>query len=148
MAEAQLVQPDLDLIRRVRRRGGDTLKQCYQCATCSVVCNLSPEDSPFPRKEMLWAGWGQRDRLLADPDVWLCHQYNDCTTHCPRGVRPGDVLAAIPMLAYVNCFIHLVFVFFLLWYMPYSKFARMIYRTLAIVYARRSGVRPADRSGS
>jgi quinone-modifying oxidoreductase subunit QmoC len=48
-------------------------------------------------------------------------------------------LAGVPMLAYVNYFLHLVFVFFLLWYMPYSKFAHMIYRTLAIVYARQVG---------
>jgi len=102
MAEAQTVQPDLEFIRSVRRRGGDTLKKCYQCATCSVVCKLSPEEKPFPRKEMLWAGWGQSERLVADPDVWLCHQCNDCTTHCPRGARPGDVLAAIRTYVYEN----------------------------------------------
>jgi len=102
MAEAQLVQPDLEFIRSVRRKGGDTLKKCYQCATCSVVCKLSPDDEPFPRKEMLWAGWGQRERLIADPDVWLCHQCNDCTIQCPRGARPGDVLAAIRTFVYEN----------------------------------------------
>jgi len=102
MAEAQLVQPDLEFIRSVRRKGGDTLKKCYQCATCSVVCKLSPEDEPFPRKEMLWAGWGQKERLIADPDVWLCHQCNDCTIQCPRGARPGDVLAAIRTFVYEN----------------------------------------------
>ena len=100
MAEAQRIEPDLEFIHRVKRNGGDTLKKCYQCATCSVVCELSPEDRPFPRKEMLWAGWGQRDRLIADPDVWLCHQCNDCTTHCPRGARPGDVLAGIRSFVY------------------------------------------------
>jgi quinone-modifying oxidoreductase subunit QmoC len=100
MAGIRVVDPDLDFIRAVKRAGGDTLKKCYQCATCSTVCNLSPDDKPFPRKEMLMANWGRSDELMRDPDVWLCYQCNDCTTYCPRGARPGDVLAAVRSFAY------------------------------------------------
>jgi quinone-modifying oxidoreductase subunit QmoC len=51
---------------------------------------------------MAWAVWGMKDRLLADPDVWLCHHCNDCSTACPRGSRPGDVLGAVRQ----QCVIH------------------------------------------
>lgn len=95
MAEYKRMEPDLSFVRGVMATGGDTVKRCYQCATCSVVCPLSGAESPFPRKEMLWAQWGLASKVAGDADVWLCHQCGDCTSHCPRGARPGDVLSAI-----------------------------------------------------
>lgn len=93
------VEPNLDFIRLLGRQSGAALKKCFQCGTCSASCPISPETDPFPRKEMAWAAWGLRDRLLNDPDIWLCHQCNDCSKRCPRGVRPGDVLAAVRQLS-------------------------------------------------
>jgi quinone-modifying oxidoreductase subunit QmoC len=95
MPDPYLVKPDREFLHRILGEGGGDLKKCFQCATCSVVCELSDSERPFPRKEMVWAQWGLKDRLVADPDVWLCHQCSDCSTRCPRGARPGDVLAAL-----------------------------------------------------
>jgi len=91
----QIIKPDLKFTEAIIAAGGESLKKCYQCSTCTVVCDVTPNSKPFPRKEMLYAQWGLKDKLLASPDVWLCHQCSDCTAHCPRGAKPGEVLGAV-----------------------------------------------------
>ncbi len=95
MSEATVIKPDLQFVNDIIEGGGESLKKCYQCATCSVVCEVTPDSSPFPRKEMVLAQWGQKDKLITSADVWLCHQCSDCTAYCPRGAKPGEVLNAI-----------------------------------------------------
>ncbi|NWG00365.1 MAG: quinone-interacting membrane-bound oxidoreductase complex subunit QmoC [Thermoanaerobaculaceae bacterium] len=98
MAATSVLLPSADLRQELTRRGAGDVGKCYQCATCSSVCELAPTQSPFPRRQMLLAQWGLLDRLAADPAVWLCHQCNDCTVRCPRDAKPGDVLQAVRSL--------------------------------------------------
>ena len=100
MSNTVRVQPDLKFVQELQQVGGESLKKCYQCATCSVVCPLSPPDGPYPRKEMVWAQWGLKDRLVNDIDIWLCHNCGTCSDLCPRGAKPGDLLAALRNMAY------------------------------------------------
>jgi quinone-modifying oxidoreductase subunit QmoC len=95
MSNAYLVEPDVGFIREIGKLGGEDVKKCFQCATCSVACPISPDTKPFPRKEMIATSWGLKDRLIGNGDIWLCHNCGDCSTLCPRGAKPGDVLAAV-----------------------------------------------------
>jgi quinone-modifying oxidoreductase subunit QmoC len=94
MASIPVVQ-STDLRHEFFDRGGENAAKCYQCATCSSVCELAPADAPFPRRQILLAQWGLFDQLMGDPAPWLCHQCNDCSVRCPRDVAPGDIMASL-----------------------------------------------------
>ena len=96
MPAALQVEPDASFISSVIAAGGKDLEKCcLQCGVCTVACVLAPEEAPFPRQQMINAQWGLKERALADPGIWLCHNCGDCTAKCPKGARPGDVLAAL-----------------------------------------------------
>ncbi len=96
---SQPIIPSKDFRRRLRERGGDSAARCYQCATCTGVCDLAGQGALFPRAQMLKSQWGLADDLAGDPAVWLCHQCNDCSARCPRDAKPGDVLQTVRALA-------------------------------------------------
>jgi len=105
MAPIPVLAPSPALRRMLAERGAGSAARCYQCATCSSVCELAPEAAPFPRRQMLLAQWGLGEQLMGDPALWLCHQCNDCNERCPRDAQPGDVLqilraAAVEALAF------------------------------------------------
>ena len=102
MSDRVILDADLKFVQGVIKAGGQDLKKCYQCSTCTVVCPLTPEGAPFPRKEMINAQWGIKDKLIKSMDPWLCFHCNDCSDQCPRGAKPGDVMAAIRNMVIAN----------------------------------------------
>ncbi len=95
MSERRTVSPDAKFIDELSRYGAKDLKKCFQCATCTSVCPLSTEESGFPRRQMLLAQWGLKDRLFEDPGPWLCFYCGDCSERCPRGGDPGETMMAM-----------------------------------------------------
>ncbi|NOZ45529.1 MAG: hypothetical protein GXO79_01980 [Chlorobi bacterium] len=94
------ITPNIKFKKELKKLSNSSLNECMQCGNCSVVCTLAPDEKPFPRKEMIWAGWGMKENLIGNVDIWLCHQCGDCSEYCPRDVNPADVLASVRQLSY------------------------------------------------
>jgi quinone-modifying oxidoreductase, subunit QmoC len=95
MAAAVQIEPDVAFIEEVMRSGGADLKKCMQCSTCTCVCSLSTQESGFPRRQILHAQWGLKDKLVADIGPWLCHYCGECSENCPRKANPGEAMMAL-----------------------------------------------------
>jgi len=92
---ADVIEPDLKFLSQLEAFGATSFRKCYQCATCSGTCSISPPENPFPRKEMLWVKWGLKDRLVKDLDIWTCYYCGECSANCPRGADPGETMMAL-----------------------------------------------------
>jgi ferredoxin len=95
MGAAIAIKPDAKFLRDVAAAGAVDVKKCYQCATCPVVCELSTNDAPIPRPQMLATQWGLRERLMGDPGPWLCFYCGECSKRCPRQANPGEAMMAL-----------------------------------------------------
>ena len=100
--ERVAIDGDLEFVEELLGAGAAELKYCYQCSTCTVVCPITPDESPFPRKEMIYAQFGLKEKLVSSLDAWLCIHCNDCSTHCPRSAKPADVMNVIRSMSVIH----------------------------------------------
>lgn len=79
--------------------GGETLKLCYQCGTCTATCPVARFTDVFrPNKVIHLAKLGIRNVVYMDA-VWLCVNCYSCTERCPQGVKVADVMRVLKNLA-------------------------------------------------
>lgn len=86
---------DPNFIRELKHFGLNDANKCYNCGTCTAVCNLATAETPFPRKLVRYVQLGQKDKIKNSPEPWLCYYCGDCSTRCPRGADPGETMMAL-----------------------------------------------------
>jgi heterodisulfide reductase subunit C2 len=80
--------------------GGENLKLCYACGTCTAGCPVSEVDAEFdPRRIIRQVLLGMRREVLASPVIWRCVQCYACTAKCPQNVRFREVMRALREMA-------------------------------------------------
>ncbi len=78
--------------------GGEKVKQCIQCGTCSGSCPTSYAMDYSPREIIAALRAGMLDRVLKSNTVWLCSSCYYCTVRCPSGIKITDMMYELKRL--------------------------------------------------
>ena len=89
---SQTVTPYLEMSRAIMDAGGEALKKCYQCGTCTGTCPWTPITHFNIRKLVRF---GQLGLDGIEDFMWDCSTCKFCVDRCPRGVEIIDIVTAI-----------------------------------------------------
>jgi Fe-S oxidoreductase len=87
----QEIDPDVAGI--IKDEGGQDLKLCYQCGTCTGTCPWNIVSSFLCRRLIHQAQLGAVD--FEDEAVWKCVSCKLCVQACPRGIEIPDIMRAM-----------------------------------------------------
>ncbi|MBL7075371.1 4Fe-4S dicluster domain-containing protein [candidate division KSB1 bacterium] len=72
--------------------GGEQIRDCIQCGTCSATCPLSIYMDYTPRKIILMAHQGFKEEVLRSFTPWLCASCYACMVNCPREIKITEIM--------------------------------------------------------
>jgi heterodisulfide reductase subunit C len=79
--------------------GGESIKKCIQCGTCTGSCPVSYTMDITPREIIALFRAGDIESILSSRTIWICASCYACTVRCPQGVQVTDILYALKRLA-------------------------------------------------
>jgi len=93
-----------------KQPGGENLKLCFQCGTCSGTCPVRAINDKYnPRRIIRMALLGMRKEVLCSDFIWLCSTCYACHERCPQNVRIPELMFAIRNIALREGNIHPVY---------------------------------------
>jgi len=89
-----------------KRPGGEGLKNCFQCGSCSASCPVREMDEEYnPRRIIRMVSFGMKKDVLSSDFIWLCSTCYACHERCPQDVRITELMSAIKNIAVEEGFI-------------------------------------------
>lgn len=79
--------------------GGEKIKDCIQCGTCSGSCPVSWAMEETPRQVFAMIRAGMRDRVLDSLTIWTCASCYQCAARCPQEIKITDVMYMLKRMA-------------------------------------------------
>jgi heterodisulfide reductase subunit C len=79
--------------------GGEKIKDCIQCGTCSGSCPVSWAMEESPRQVFAMVRAGMRDKVLDSLTMWTCASCYQCAERCPQQIRVTDIMYILKRMA-------------------------------------------------
>lgn len=79
--------------------GGEGLRLCIQCGTCSGSCPNADKMEHTPRELVAMVRAGMWEEVLSSNSMWFCLSCYLCTVRCPRGIKLTDLMHALESMA-------------------------------------------------
>jgi len=79
--------------------GGESIKKCIQCGSCTGSCPVSYTMDITPREVIALFRAGDIKSILSSRTIWICASCYACTVRCPQGVQVTDILYTLKRLA-------------------------------------------------
>ncbi len=79
--------------------GGDKIKDCIQCGTCSGSCPVSWAMEETPRQIFAMVRAGMRDKVLDSLTIWTCASCYQCMHRCPQKIKITDIMYMLKRMA-------------------------------------------------
>jgi len=87
----QTVSPYLEVTQAIMDAGGEKLKTCFQCATCSGSCPWAPVNGFNVRAMIRLSQFGLEG---IEHYMWECSSCRQCEVRCPQAVEIINVVKA------------------------------------------------------
>ena len=79
--------------------GGERIRKCIQCGTCTGSCPVSYAMDLSPRELIARFRAGDIETILRSRTIWICASCYACTVRCPMEIRITDLLYALKRVA-------------------------------------------------
>lgn len=79
--------------------GGEKLRKCIQCGTCTGSCPVSYTMDLSPREVIARFRAGDIEGILKSRTIWVCASCYACTVRCPQDIKITDLLYALKRVA-------------------------------------------------
>jgi quinone-modifying oxidoreductase, subunit QmoC len=91
---------DLNFLDEVYKiPGGEKIKDCIQCGTCSGSCPVSWAMDETPRQIFAEVRAGMRDKVLDSLTIWTCASCYQCMHRCPQEIKITDIMYMLKRMA-------------------------------------------------